>query len=100
MGDIYVDTISQSQDLSKDFVTRQINSATVAQNIVKLNIFYQSLSYEYSDESPQWDIFSLIASLGGNLGLFLGAGFLSLSEIITSLIEIYLFKHNNKTNIP
>jgi hypothetical protein len=99
IGDIYVDAISQTQDLSKDFVARQINSATVAQNIVKLNIFYESLSYEYSDESPQWDIFSLIASLGGNLGLFLGAGFLSLSEIITSLIEIYFFDHNNKINI-
>ena len=56
------------------------------------NIFYNSLSYDLSIESPQMDWVSLLASIGGNLSLFLGVSVFSLCELIEVGIEIYFIK--------
>ena len=39
------------------------------------------LTYMYSTESPQMDMAALLASIGGNLGLFLGVSVDSLCEL-------------------
>ena len=35
---------------------------------------------------------TLVASIGGNLGLFMGVGMFSLGELLIALIEMILFK--------
>ena len=87
-GDPYVNLI-QNSNLSSDFIHRTINAATAEKSIINANIFYDSLSYKESTESPQMDIVSLLASIGGNLGLFLGVSVFSLCEIVEVIIEIY-----------
>jgi hypothetical protein len=93
---LYVSKIKNNPNLAADFVTRQINAKTVKDSMIRLNIFYDSLSYSMTEESPQWTITNLIATLGGNLGLFMGLGLLSLGEMLTALIEVFLLKKNSK----
>ena len=87
-GNQYLSRI-QNSNLSTDFINRTIDAATVKESIVNAYIFYESLSYTESSELPQMNIVSLLAAIGGHLGLFLGVGVFSLCEIVEVLIEIY-----------
>jgi len=91
LGDSYVNAIKQNLNLSSDFVSTKITPEKAQESIVRLNIFYDSLSYTSSEESPQLDMVTLIANIGGNLGLFLGMSMFSFCELITTLIELYYF---------
>jgi hypothetical protein len=93
IGDIYVDYIKRNINLSSDFIKRSINSNTVARSVVKMNIFYESLSYTLVTESPKMNSVSLLASIGGNLGLFLGVSAFSLCELVELVIRIYFIKN-------
>ena len=88
------ETIRQNERLLADFAEHDhevIPSVlTAKESFVSLSIFYESLSYQISTESAKRDFVSLIASIGGNLGLFLGLSVFSLGEIVQVLIEIYL----------
>jgi hypothetical protein len=83
--------------IESDFINRTLNSQTVKESIVEVSIFYESLSYTLSTESPLMDGVFLMGSIGGNLGLFLGISVFSISEIIEVTIEIILIfsKKNN-----
>ena len=86
--------IKNNSHLSSDFIYRNLDSAaTMEKSVVKVNIFYDKLSYTLTTESPQMDAISLLGSIGGNLGLFLGVSVFSLCEIVEAFIEIfYLIK--------
>jgi hypothetical protein len=79
-----------------DFVTKSINTDTAKDSITAVNIYYGSLSYTLSTESPKLDLISLLATIGGNLGLFLGLSLFSLCEIIEILIDLYFLKRRKK----
>ena len=95
VGDSFADYIRENRNLSRDFLTKEINSETARESIVKLYVFYDSLFYTMSVESPKTDLVMLMAYVGGILGLFLGVSVLSLCEIVELLIEIY-FIYNLK----
>ena len=98
---IYMPLLQAKSNLKSDFINRSLeNESVILQSIVKLNVFYDSLSYKISEESPQMDIVSLISQIGGNLGLFMGVCLFSLGEIIITLIELILQKisSSNKVN--
>ena len=99
VGDPYVDIIQNNPNLAADFVTRQINGDTVSSSIAKVNVFYESLSYVNTEESPAVDILTLIAGISGTWGLFLSVNFFSLAEIITTLIELFYYKREEKRKI-
>jgi hypothetical protein len=92
IGDIYVDYIKGNKNLSADFINRSIKSETIARSIVKMNIFYESLSYTLVTESPKMNGVSLLASIGGSLGLFLGVSTFSLFEVVEFIITIIFIK--------
>ena len=75
--------------MAKDFINRTIDKTTAKDSFVLVKVFYDSLSLTLTTEAPQMDIVSLFASIGGNLGLFLGVSLFSLWEIIEVAIEIY-----------
>jgi hypothetical protein len=93
MPDIYVNLLKNNPNLRADFINRSLdNENVVLQSIVKLNIFYDSLSYTISTETPQMDIVSLLGNIGGNLGLFMGVCLFSLGEMVVVLVELIFFK--------
>ena len=99
LGDSYVNDIRANPNLSADFSARKIDTTEASRSVAKINVFYDSLSYTASYESPQWDLVGLIASVGGNLGLFLGVSLFSLGEVLTTLIEIFFYcQKRNKEN--
>ena len=61
----------------------QLNSITL------VNIFYGSLSYTESTEAPQMDGITLLGTIGGHMGLFLGVSLLTVGELISLCIEIF-----------
>jgi hypothetical protein len=99
VGNSYVDIIQNNPNLAIDFVTRPINANTVGESIAKINIFYDSLSYVNSEETPALDIITLIATMGGNWGLFLSVNLFSIAEIVTILFELRYFCCQKQTPI-
>jgi hypothetical protein len=96
-GNIYLESLKRNNVLITDFSNDQekLNLDTVKESVVRINIFYDSLSYTLSTESPKMDVVSLLSNIGGNLGLFLGVSLISLCELIEALIEIcFAFKTN------
>ena len=87
---ILTSQIMNNSQLVSDFIKRTLDSSvTIRESFVNIWVYYQSLSYTESSESTQMDIVSLLASIGGNMGLFLGVSFFSLFEIVELAIEIY-----------
>jgi hypothetical protein len=78
--------------LSSGFLKLPISPETATESFVSLSIFYESLSYTYTTESPQIDWISLLGSIGGNLSLVLGVSIFSLCELVEVLIEIYFIE--------
>jgi hypothetical protein len=97
MGEYYVEFIKRKENLSKDFLSREIDTNLARESFVRLNIYYESLSYTHLSESPKIDYFSLIGFVGGILGLFLGVNVISICELTEVLIEIYLLQKKLKT---
>jgi hypothetical protein len=77
-----VDKIKSNLNLSSDFLNRTLNTQIARESIVEVQIFYESLSYSLTTESPQMDAVYLLGSIGGNLGLFLGISVFSICELI------------------
>ena len=63
----------------------------VKNNIVRVTINYNQLGYTFIEEHAQFDVFSLISNVGGQLGVFLGLSILSFIEIIQLLIEVFIY---------
>ena len=87
---IYISKVKNNPKLASDYLNyKSLNVASVKESIVHVNIFYDSLSYTESIELPRMDFVSLLASIGGNLSLFLGVSFFSLFEVIQLFMEIF-----------
>lgn len=89
-GLYYEKYIQLRKDFSSDFILRKIDANAAEKSFVEISIYYDSLSFEESTESPQMNMVSLLGSIGGNLGLFLGVSVFSLCELIEVCIEIVL----------
>jgi hypothetical protein len=98
-GAMYIDSIKNNSKLASDFVTKPIEADLAKNSIAKVNIYYASLSYTYSTESPYLDLLALLGSIGGTLGLFMGISILSISEIVEVLLEIYFISIKTKITI-
>ena len=84
---------SEFTNLANDFPsTQQIDEETARKSFIELSIFYKSLSYETSTESPQMNGITLISNIASNLSLFLGVSVFSLFEPLQVLIEIIYIK--------
>ena len=93
IGQKDVDLIMENPKLRADFVTKPIDVYNAKESIVQVFLYYDTLSYEISTELPQMNFVSLLASIGGNLGLFLGVSVFSICELFEILIEVfYIFK--------
>ena len=91
----YLEFVNSNPILLSDFAASQIDLETARKSFVSFNIFYKSLSYEHSSESPQVDVIWLLIGLGGYLSLFMGVSVFSLFEPIQILIEILFMKQKN-----
>ena len=99
-GNKYISYINWNANLTADFLNRTIDAQTAAQSYVSVKIFYETLSYTHSTESPQMDGVYLLGSIGGNLGLFLGISVFSICEVVQVVIEIiFVIKQQKITGL-
>ena len=59
------------------------------ENIVKITLYYNQLSLNKLTEVTEYGMFEFIADFGGHLGLFTGAGFLTLFEFVELCLGIF-----------
>jgi hypothetical protein len=57
-------------------------------NELDLYFYFSDLSYLEITQIPKINEYSLIASIGGSLGLFVGIRFLSLVEVVEYIIDL------------
>ena len=107
----FITQISQTPMVSDLFLKRYLNSnftstfpngivtsKTLNDNLARVNIYYEKLSYTVITESPAMSIVSLCSSIGGTLSLFLGVSVLSIVEVIELLIEMAFICSKTKIN--
>ena len=92
-----INFIQSNPNLSSDFINRTLTTS-LRESLVQVNVFYQSLSYTLTTESPQMDAISLFGSIGGNLGLFLGVSVFSLCELIEVTFQVYFILKQRKVS--
>ena len=98
LNSLFFNTIFNSSTGYKHGST-YFNNDDVDNSFVQLNIFYKTLGYSSSNETPLLDFGTLMSNLGGIISLFCGVSLLSAFEIIDVLIETFIIvkKYNKVT---
>ena len=100
---MYASYINGNLNIKEDFLNGDnkkivIDDEKARESVTRVNIFYESLSYTVSTEAPQIDFVSLLANIGGNLGLFLGVSLFSICELVEVAFEFgYIWIVRKKT---
>jgi hypothetical protein len=87
-GPLFSALIEASPIFSSDFTSTPIDEATASNKFVELRVYYDSLTYMMSIDSPIMDIVTFLSNIGGTLGLFLGVSVLSVCELVYVMVEI------------
>ena len=97
IGAQFLGKVLNNSIITSDFITRILDTTQIEKSLIQVSIFYESLSYILSEETPRMNMVSLLASIGGNLGLFLGVSVFSLYEMVT--IEIFFIQRDFKKSL-
>lgn len=74
----------------KELYNKSDFSQPLRYNILKLNIYFDSLSYTKIVQVPAINVFTLISNIGGSVGLVLGLNVFTLFEFIELSVTILL----------
>lgn len=97
-GDIYLSKFKNESKYLSSFPEQKLDAETLAHNLVRVNIYYDTLHYTEIIESPSITLVWLLSSIGGSLSLFLGLSVLSVVEMFEITIEILFLMGCTKTN--
>ncbi|XP_022104029.1 acid-sensing ion channel 2-like [Acanthaster planci] len=67
--------------------THNFSADYIQNNLVLLSIYYEALNAEVIEQLPEMTVPSLLAALGGNFGLFLGASVLTIVELLEYVFD-------------
>jgi hypothetical protein len=84
----YAFIANQTSSILSDFNSSKIDDASASNKFVQLHLFYDSLVFTSSVDSPSMDIVAFLGNIGGTIGLFLGISVLSVCELIHVLFEL------------
>ncbi|RNA38831.1 amiloride-sensitive sodium channel subunit gamma-like [Brachionus plicatilis] len=76
-----------------------LENRTIGDELAVVRIYYEALDFTEITETPTLSIVSLIANIGGVIGLFLGLSVLSFVEVIDIIIQILSLFFNKKINL-
>ena len=65
-----------------EHLNENFNKSFLTDNGLVLSVYYDTLTTTSMEEGLEYSIFQFIADFGGHIGLFIGAGFLTIFEII------------------
>ena len=93
------DYIKNNSAFSSKYDEDELTIDFIADDIVKLNIYYESLTYTLTEESVSINLVSMFSSIGGFIGMFLGMSIMTLVELLEIIIKYFYSLINPKKNI-
>jgi hypothetical protein len=99
----YALVVNQTPSFLSDFNSAPITETEASNKFVQLILYYDSLTFTSSTDTPSMDIVAFLGNIGGTLGLFLGISLLSVCETLHVIIESgfllkYRLQNKNKTS--
>ena len=82
-SDAAAQSISAKKGKSKEYLQN---------NIIEVYLYFQSFSVQKISEVPSYSLADFAADVGGQMGLFLGASIISLSEFLELLLDLVIWK--------
>lgn len=67
-----------------------MNYAFLRSNFLELNVFFSAFNEETVAQQPAYSLTSLLADVGGSMGLFVGASLLTCVEVLECLLAYLL----------
>ena len=92
-------TLSKLVNRLEGLKNRTRTLAELRDRLLKVTISFQTFTETINDEIAMYDVVSVISDIGGQMGLFLGASFISLIEIISLLMTYIKGKILRKRNV-
>jgi len=88
-SDSYLEVILNKPLLLSKFPVDKQNKENIKKSVIAINVFYRDLHYTEVSQLPKSAIADILASLGGNLGLFMGVSLLTLIEGIQVFLGLF-----------
>ncbi|KAK6173212.1 hypothetical protein SNE40_016706 [Patella caerulea] len=81
--EVQLSTAYYPSEIMKYFIERAFdNSSELRKNYAEIRIFYENLVETESSQVPVYNLDNIVATLGGQMGIFLGASVLTISEFL------------------
>ena len=90
------DTPYYNQVLSKVLNRTNLSKDFIYSNFLQLKVYFKSLSYQKVMETPAMMPCTLTAGIGGSLGLFIGASFFSILELLTFIFTAIFGRYHKR----
>ena len=91
----YADYLLQNNPIFSRLTSQQrMTIKDVKLSVSRVNVYLEKMNYQYLEEIATYSVNDLIGIVGGSLGLFVGASFLSFFELFEILFEIIYSKMN------
>ena len=74
---------STNPDVAAKLVDRQFTM----DNIVELNVYYEELNQQVLVESPKVTAWTMLSTIGGSMGLYIGVSVITICEVVQFLAE-------------
>ena len=88
--DVYLDVVQKKTNFLSKYDNQTLDITTISKRLSRVNIYYDSLSYTLITESVSMNIVSLVAAIGGFMGMFLGMSLMTLVEMFEIFLRIIL----------
>ena len=89
--DKYIEELKKNQLLLSKYANETDFRNSLASNVAKVTIYYDTLTYTIIKEEAKVTWVKLLGNLGGHLHLFLGISFMSIVEIVEIFVHFLLF---------
>ncbi|XP_046581239.1 acid-sensing ion channel 1A-like [Haliotis rubra] len=91
--DIKVSTSSYPSDAAMDYVKKLSTFSgeeSIKKNFLEIRVFYENLIIHSTEQTPQYTPQTMLGNLGGQMGIYLGASFMTLTELGEFLFSLCL----------
>ncbi len=92
-----MDVVKSRTNFLSKYDNKTLDTQLILNKLSRVNIFYDSLSYTQITESVSMNLVSLLAAIGGFMGMFLGMSLMTLVEFLDILMRFSIRKLTSLT---
>ena len=92
-----MDVVKSRTNFLSKYDNKTLDTQHILNKLSRVNIFYDSLSYTQITESVSMNLVSLLAAIGGFMGMFLGMSLMTLVEFLDILMRFSIRKLTSLT---